>query len=107
VLTAYLDESGQEQDDWMFIAGYMGDDAAWQKLPELWAKAIGPQRQHLHMKELRFTKLAVQKMLARAALVPKKMRTNSDCGWGPLERLCRFAFGGKRHPTSCGIYAML
>ena len=78
MLTAYIDESGQEQDDWMFIAGYMGDDAAWKKFPDLWAKAIGPQRQHLHMKELRFTKLSVQKMLARAALVPKK------CGLIPI-----------------------
>jgi hypothetical protein len=78
VLTAYIDESGQEQDDWMFIAGYMGTDEAWKKFPDLWAKAIGPQRQHLHMKELRFTRLAVQKMLARAALVPKK------CGLIPI-----------------------
>jgi hypothetical protein len=44
MLTAYLDESGQEQDDWMFIAGFMGDDAAWQKFVPLWTKAIGPQR---------------------------------------------------------------
>ena len=78
VLTAYLDESGQEQDDWMFIAGYMGTDEAWEKFPGLWAEAIGPQRKNLHMKELRFTKLAVQKMLAKAALVPKK------CGLIPI-----------------------
>jgi hypothetical protein len=78
VLTAYLDESGQEQDDWMFIAGYMGTDEAWKKFPGLWAEAIGPQRSHLHMKDLRFTKLAVQKMLAKAALVPKK------CGLIPI-----------------------
>ncbi len=78
MLTAYLDESGQEQDDWMFIAGYMGTDDAWGKFPVLWAEAIGPQRKHLHMKELRFTKLSIQKMLARAALVPK------ECGLIPI-----------------------
>lgn len=78
MLTAYLDESGQEQDDWMFIAGYMGDDAAWRKFPELWAKAIGPQRDHLHMNSLRFSKEPVRKMLKRAAVVPK------ECGLIPL-----------------------
>ena len=78
MLTAYLGESGQEQDDWMFIAGYMGTHDAWKKLPVLWAEAIGPQRKHLHMSELRFTKLSVQRMLARAALVPK------ECGLIPI-----------------------
>ena len=78
MLTAYLDETGQEQDDWMFIAGFMGDDAAWKEFPPLWAEAIGPQRSHLHMKELRFPKLAVRKMLERAALVPKR------CGLIPI-----------------------
>lgn len=83
MLTAYLDESGQEQDDWMCIAGYIGSDEAWRKFPDLWAKAIGPQRKHLHMKELRFTKLSVQKMLARAALVPKA------CGLVPIAAVVR------------------
>jgi hypothetical protein len=83
VLTAYL-ETGQEQDDWMFIAGYLGDDAGWEKFPDLWAKAIGPQRKHLHMKELRFTKLSVQKILAKAALVPK------ECGLIPIAAGVRF-----------------
>ena len=84
VLTAYLDESGQEQDDWMFIAGYMGDDAAWQKVPALWLKAIGPQRQHLHMRDLRFAKESVRKMLKKAALVPKL------CGLSPIVAGVRF-----------------
>lgn len=78
MLTAYLDETGQEQDEWMFIAGFMGDDAAWRKFPDLWAEAIGPQRKHLHMKSLRFSKVPVKKMLERAALVPK------ECGLIPI-----------------------
>lgn len=84
VLTAYLDESGQEQDDWMFIAGYMGDDAAWKKFPLLWLEAIGPQRKHLHMKDLRFTKQPVRRMLQKAALVPKQ------CGLTPIVAGVRF-----------------
>ena len=78
MFTAYLDESGQEQDDCMFIAGYVGSEAAWGKFSGLWAKALGPQRTHLHMNRLRFIKLHEQKMLARAALVPKQ------CGLTPI-----------------------
>ena len=36
----------------------VGDEDAWAKFPELWAKALGPQRTHLHMKSLRFSSRA-------------------------------------------------
>src|SRR5580698_10378185 len=62
----------------MFVAGYMGDDAAWGKFPELWAKAIGPQRKHLHMNQLKFKRIAEKEMLARAAPVPR------NCGLTPI-----------------------
>jgi hypothetical protein len=78
VLTAYLDESGQEQNDWAFVCGFIGTDEAWAKFPSLWAKAIGPQRTHLHMTNIRFIKQAEKRMLARAADIPKK------CGLLPL-----------------------
>jgi hypothetical protein len=105
VFTAYLDESGQEQHDWMFIAGYVGDEDAWAKFPELWAKALGPQRTHLHMKSLRFSKPREQKMLARAALVPK------PCGLTPILATARLkdyadmltSEGGQ--PDSRGLHA--
>jgi hypothetical protein len=85
MLTAYLDESGQEQDDWMFIAGFMGDDAAWEKFVPLWKKAIGPQRTHLHMKDLRFTRISTQNLLAKAGPVPKQ------CGLIPILASIRFS----------------
>ena len=84
MLTAYLDESGQEQEDWAFVAGFVGDDVAWRKLPPLWAEAIGPQRQHLHMAKLRFVKLSEMHMLRRAATVPAK------CGLSPIVGAARF-----------------
>lgn len=78
MLTAYVDETGQEQDDWMFVAGYYGNDASWKRVAEEWPKAIGPQRKHLHMKELRFKRESERQMLERAALVPKR------CGLVPI-----------------------
>jgi hypothetical protein len=77
MLTAYVDETGQEQGDWMFIAGYMGNDEAWKSLIEPWQRAIAP-RKHLHMNRLRFSKEGERLMLERAARVP------SSCGLVPI-----------------------
>jgi hypothetical protein len=64
VFTAYLDESGQEQDDWMFVAGFFGPDDAWKNISKPWLEAIAP-RKHLHVKKQRFNKDSVRKMLER------------------------------------------
>jgi hypothetical protein len=73
MLTAYVDETGQEQDDWMLIAGYMGSDEAWKSLVGPWQNAIAP-RKHLHMTNLRFKRDAERRMLERAGSIP------SQCG---------------------------
>jgi hypothetical protein len=63
----------------------MGDDAAWQTFVSLWTKAIGPQRTHLHMKDLRFTKISTQKLLAKVGPIPKQ------CGLIPIFASIRFS----------------
>ncbi len=85
MITAYVDETGQEQTDWMCVAGFMGDDKAWKKFRPEWKAAIFP-RQHLHMKKLRFNRDSQRKMLKRAALVSK------SCNWSLFRWLscCRF-----------------
>jgi hypothetical protein len=78
VFTAYLDESGQEQrENYMFVAGYVGDERAWARVAEPWLAAIHP-RKHLHMKNLRFARESERKMLIRAASVSK------ECGLTPV-----------------------
>jgi hypothetical protein len=77
VITLYADESGQHQDDQrMFVAGYFGDDVAWNKFPTLWKQAIHP-RPHLHLNRVKFKSSSEKKMLEKAALVPK------ECGLTP------------------------
>jgi hypothetical protein len=78
VLTAYVDETGQEQDDWMFIAGYYGNDAVWKRLACEWRDALGAQRRHLHMNTLRFKRESERKMLERLGGVPE------NCGLVPI-----------------------
>jgi hypothetical protein len=83
VLTAYIDESGQEQrEDFMFVAGYMGNEQAWRRVEEAWPSAIAP-RKHLHMNRLKFRSETDRAMILRVAAVSK------ECGLTPI-------FGGVR-----------
>jgi hypothetical protein len=84
MLTAYIDETGQEQDDWMFLAGYYGTDSAWRQTTKEWKSALGPQRKRLHMKSLRFKLQSERKMLERLAKVP------GMCGLVPMLGGVRF-----------------
>jgi hypothetical protein len=83
LLTAYVDETGQEQKDWMFVAGFYGNDEAWNKVATEWPLSLGPQRKHLHINKLRFKLKSEQRMLEAAGAVPEK------CGLMPI-------FGGVR-----------
>jgi hypothetical protein len=81
MLTAYLDESGHEQRDWQFVAGFFGNDEQWGKFCPLWKQALG-QRKKLHMKELRWNHKhadrRVKKLLERLAPIP------TACGLTPI-----------------------
>lgn len=77
MFTAYLDESGQEQDDWMFVAGFFGTEDQWNSLRGKWVEAIAP-RKHLHLTSLRFKKDCVKNTLAKAGPLPV------SCGLIPM-----------------------
>ena len=88
VLTAYVDESGIDQEGKMFVAGFVGNEEAWKSAVGAWKGAIAP-KDHLHLKELRL-KERHRGLLLRAGAVPR------DCGLIPI-------FGGVR----VGDYAYL
>lgn len=78
VLTAYLDESGQESNAYVFIAGFLGNDEQWRKCAEQWKAALGP-RKGLHMSRLRWGHpRKVEKLLRRLGPIPH------ECGLEPL-----------------------
>jgi len=74
MLTAYLDESGQETKGWMFVAGFLGNDEQWKQFVPLWKEALGPQRRHLHMADLRWKKQRTKELLARLRRVSTSLR---------------------------------
>src|SRR6266481_3768000 len=70
MLTAYLDESGHETKDWMFVAGFLGKENQWKELVPSWKEALGPQRKNLHMSDLRWNKQATKDLLSRLGPIP-------------------------------------
>jgi len=67
--TAYVDESGHETKDWMFVAGFMGDDEQWKQFVPMWREALGG-KEALHMNELRWKSDRTRELLARLGPVP-------------------------------------
>jgi Protein of unknown function (DUF3800) len=72
MLTVYLDESGQESPEHVVIAGFVGTDEQWKSFIPDWQAALGPQRQSLHMCELRWNKPRIEGLLARLGPIPRK-----------------------------------
>jgi len=77
MLIAYLDESGHETKDWMFVAGFLGDRRQWEQMSPLWTTALG-QRRRLHMKGLRWKQDRTLQLLERLGPIPDK------CGLKPV-----------------------
>lgn len=71
MLTAYVDECGQEGQDDTIIAGYIGNDAAWDKLIVEWKAALAP-RKALHMRELRWRGNRHKRLLAALGPIPDR-----------------------------------
>jgi len=78
MLRAYIDESGQEDKDWMFLAGFLGSEKQWEKFAPRWKVGLGPQRPYLHMHDLRWNTKRTEKLLARLGPIPEQ------CGLTPI-----------------------
>ena len=52
LLTLYLDESMEQDDGYVVVAGFIGKKSAWVDCGRKWRKALG-MNNHLHMRELR------------------------------------------------------
>jgi hypothetical protein len=77
VLTAYLDESGQESNSYVFIAGFLGNDEQWRRCATEWKVGLGG-RKGLHMKRLRWGQPRTERLLQRLGPIPHQ------CGLEPL-----------------------
>ena len=71
MLYAYLDETGQETRDWVFIAGYLGNKEQWHEFEERWPPVLAEfQRKRLHMKDLRWKRDSTRCLLEKLGPIP-------------------------------------
>jgi hypothetical protein len=85
MMYAYIDESGQEGDDWMVVGGFFGSEEQWADFVPKWQAALGPQRKSLHVTELRWTMPYNRLLLERLGPVP------TGCGLRRMIGAVRFA----------------
>jgi len=72
MILAYLDETGQESNSYVVIAGHVGHESLWPDFVTAWMQALGPQRKRLHIKDLRFSKERDKELLARLGPIPTR-----------------------------------
>ena len=84
MMRAYIDESGHEGKNWMFLAGYLGNEDQWRRFAAAWKIGLGPQRKSLHMHDLRWNRHRTKSLLERLGPIPEK------CGLIPILSGLRF-----------------
>jgi hypothetical protein len=68
---AYLDETGQESKDWVYIAGFLGKEDHWREFIPAWEQGFqDSQRKHLHMRNLKFKYQTEKKLLEKLGPIP-------------------------------------
>jgi hypothetical protein len=80
MIRAYLDETGQHERDYVFIAGHIGYESQWNSFIPAWQNALGAQRKRLHMRRLHWTSSSTQRLLARLGPIPAACGLNRLIG---------------------------
>ncbi|MGA7907837.1 MAG: DUF3800 domain-containing protein [Candidatus Sulfotelmatobacter sp.] len=103
MLTAYLDESGHEGKI-VVVAGFLGDDSQWEQCVEKWREGLGPQRRRLHMKQLRWSKHGIRKMLEKLGGIPHKCGLRAVIGVAPVDYYGDLVTGTMAEKLTKGYY---
>ena len=73
MLTAYFDESMDNGDGYVVVAGFMGKRSAWKKCMKAWNVTLKKHgREYLHLKELRFLRDRHKDMLRDFGEIPSR-----------------------------------
>ena len=107
MLRAYIDESGHESKDWMFLAGYFGAEDQWKVFAPKWQQALGPRRQSLHMRELRWNSESTKRLLARLGPIPDSCGLKGMIGGVRFQDYEDLVSGQREEKTMKGYIAVL
>src|SRR5260370_1094372 len=64
----------------MCVGCFLGNGEEWKQVVRVWKEALGPQRKHLHMADLRWKKQRTKELLARLGAVPDKCKLTAVVG---------------------------
>ncbi len=82
MLLGYFDESGQQSDGWVCLAGFVGSEEQWRVFDVRWREALG-RRSRLHMHDLRWAHPRTRRVLQELGPVPH------SCGLEPARGVVR------------------
>lgn len=68
--TAYLDETGQQTNGWVFVTGFLGNEEQWSQFVPHWKDGLG-KRTKFHMHELRWKHPRTKALLKRLGPIPE------------------------------------
>ncbi len=72
MLSAYVDETGQESKGLVFVSGFLGDIDAWKKCAAEWPGGFkGSQRKSLHLARFKFKFQTEKTLLERLGPIPE------------------------------------
>jgi hypothetical protein len=108
VLTAYVDETGQDTPEHVFLAGFAGNDEQWKRFATAWSARLG-NRKRFHMAELRWAMPRTERLLQRLGPIPYacglqpifggvRVSDYADLVRGPIEKLAMAGYIAALYP---------
>jgi hypothetical protein len=113
MLTAYLDESWDDDDGYFVVAGFLGHKGQWEWFANEWHIEVGSDA--FHMKSLSWDSPATEKRLARLGPLPAKhglvplsgavrVSDYKDLLVNPLEQRMINGYSVSLYPVAIGVY---
>lgn len=68
--TAYLDETGQQTNGWIFVTGFLGNEEQWKRFVPHWKDDLG-KRTNFHMQKLRWKRPRTKALLEKLGPIPR------------------------------------
>ncbi len=83
---------------------FLGTDEQWQDCAQKWRKGLGPQRKMLHIKDLRFNKFGIRRMLETLGAIPHASGLRAVMAATPVEYYKDLVAGTLTEKLTRGYY---
>jgi hypothetical protein len=105
MLTAYLDETGHESDEWVFVAGFYGNDEQCRRLATEWKQVLG-RRSKFHMSSLRWKHHRTKRLLSALGPIPSRCGLQRIAGGVKVSDYADLIHAGTMHEKALKGYVL-